>query len=271
MTELETVKAFWETNTPQYWYSKHPIATREYYDELRNVRYTRAYPYLPAKAEFNLHHGERVLEVGCGQGTDLLQFALNGAEVTGVDLTEGAIAKSRAHFDAYGVSATLLTANAQNLKEFADETFDVVYSFGVLHHTPDTEQAVAEVHRVLRKGGKAIVMLYASGPSHTLGIWYWQYVRLECLKMTAMETVAKHAEYVDGCPLAKYYSKEMARQLFSAFAHVDVERLLCYHYLPEDSVATLGRRLRYKVYALLNKFQTTQQIFGHNIFIKAIK
>jgi len=146
--EIGKVKDFWEKNTPQYWYSNKQNSTREYFDELQLIRYSKTYPYLKTKAEFELHRGKKVLEIGCGQGTDLLQFAKNGADVTGVDLTEGAIEKSKELFNVYGLPAILLTANAEKLDEFEENTFDVVYSFGVLHHTPNTEKAVTEVHRV---------------------------------------------------------------------------------------------------------------------------
>jgi len=114
-------------------------------------------------------------------------------------------------------------------------------------------------------------MLYATGISHNLGAWYWQYLRMECLSMSAGESMSLHGEYVDGCPIIKYYSKQTARELFAAFDYLEIERLLCYHYLPAGGAASMGRRLRYRFYGFLNRWELTHRIFGHNILIKAIK
>jgi ubiquinone/menaquinone biosynthesis C-methylase UbiE len=100
-----------------------------------------------------------VLEVGCGLGTDGAQFAKAGAVYTGIDLTDAAIDLAKRRFELFQLPGTFRVADAERL-DFPDNTFDIVYSHGVLHHTPDTAAAVREVHRVLRPGGKAIVMLY---------------------------------------------------------------------------------------------------------------
>ena len=100
-----------------------------------------------------------VLEVGCGLGTDGAQFAKAGANYTGIDLTDAAVDLARRRFELFQLPGTFRVADAERL-DFPDNTFDIVYSHGVLHHTPDTAAAVREIHRVLRPGGKAVVMLY---------------------------------------------------------------------------------------------------------------
>jgi ubiquinone/menaquinone biosynthesis C-methylase UbiE len=92
-------------------------------------------------------------------GTDLLQLARRGMRVTGIDLTEEGINLARKRFELYQIPAELKIDDAENLS-FPDNTFDVVYSFGVLHHTPDTQKAIDEVRRVLVPGGLAVIMLY---------------------------------------------------------------------------------------------------------------
>ena len=110
-------------------------------------------------ARFEQWAGKDVLEAGCGIGTDGLQFARAGARYTGVDLSETAVAMARRRFAAEGVDATLRQASITDLP-FPDASFDLVYSDGVIHHDPHTERVVGEFHRVLRPGGRAIVMVY---------------------------------------------------------------------------------------------------------------
>src|SRR6266699_3450587 len=118
--------------------------------------------HIPIAADFRSARGLKVLEIGCGLGTDGAQFAEAGADYTGVDLTEAAVELARRRFELFSLPGKFQTADAENLA-FADDSFDLVYSHGVLHHTPETEKAIQEIHRVLRPGGRAVVMLYHRG------------------------------------------------------------------------------------------------------------
>jgi SAM-dependent methyltransferase len=115
------------------------------------------YPWLYNAAEFRKHQGEKVLEVGCGTGADLLQFAKHGALATGVDLTTNHVELARIRV---GKLAVVHKADARHLP-FGDESFDYVYSHGVLHHCDEPEQVVREIFRVLRPGGRFNVHVYA--------------------------------------------------------------------------------------------------------------
>ena len=122
---------------------------------------------MPRVMGFGKFRGARLLEIGCGMGTDLLQFARGGARCTGVDLTPRSVEITRHRFRLYGMDGAFMIADGERLP-FASESFDVVYSNGVLHQTPDTADAIREVHRVLRPGGVARVMLY-----HRNSLYYW--------------------------------------------------------------------------------------------------
>src|SRR5216683_5167428 len=147
---------------------EYEFGTREFFDAVERHRYSEYAPWMPEVMGFDDFAGARLLEVGCGMGTDLLQFARRGAKVTGVDLTPRSIEISRQHLAVYGEGGDFAISDGESLP-FADESFDVVYSNGVLHHTPDTAAVVGEIHRVLRPGGRAIVMLYAENSLH-----YWR-------------------------------------------------------------------------------------------------
>jgi ubiquinone/menaquinone biosynthesis C-methylase UbiE len=203
-------------------------------------------------AAFHEYRGRDVLEVGCSIATDGLEFAKNGANYTGVDLTPNAIELARERFQLFGVAGRFEVANAEERLPFPDETFDHAYSFGVIHHSPVPEKIVREIHRVLRKGGTCTVMLYnRSSINYYVEIMFLRKLFRHLLRpkwMPAMlakltgfdqwkleghrETLTKkltQEEWVsmntDGpyCPLAKVYNDREAAELFSQFAEVRQE------------------------------------------------
>jgi len=149
---------FWDTEACGTHFVTHYSNDRDFFSKYREFRYRTEW-HIPEFAEFAEAAGKRVLEIGCGNGTDGVMFALNGADYTGVDLTAEAVEATRRHFAVEGLRAVFRQENSERLS-FANNSFDIVYSFGVLHHTPIPEQAVAEVYRVLKPGGTARIMLY---------------------------------------------------------------------------------------------------------------
>lgn len=206
---------------------EHEFGTREFFDAVERHRYREYAPWMPRVMGFDQFAGQRLLEVGCGMGTDLLQFARGGARVTGVDLTPRSIEISRHHLKLYGQNGEFALSDAENLP-FADESFDAVYSNGVLHHTPDTAGAVRELHRVLKPGGLARVMLY-----HRNSWNYWFEIILhrgllrgQLLRgQSAEEIMSSYIEVSERAarPLVKVYSRKQARKLFSMFRDVKIE------------------------------------------------
>src|SRR5213083_3412773 len=151
----ERVRAFWQAHPCGTKFSDAEIGTREFFARIEAHRYAKEW-HIPEAADFAGARGLRVLENGCGLGTDGAQFAKAGADYTGIDLTEAAVDLARKRFELFDLAGKFRTADAENL-DFADESFDLVYSHGVLHHTPDIARAVSEIHRVLKPGGRAIV------------------------------------------------------------------------------------------------------------------
>ncbi|HEV7842954.1 MAG TPA: class I SAM-dependent methyltransferase, partial [Pyrinomonadaceae bacterium] len=207
--------------------AKYQFATRGFFDEVERHRYQEYAPWMPSIMGFNDYKGARLLEIGCGMGTDLLQFARGGAHCTGLDMTPRSIEISRLHFDLYQMRADFVVSDAETLP-FTDESFDVVYSNGVLHHTPGTEQAIREVHRILRPGGTAKVMLY-----HRHSFYYWTEIILHRGLLrghflrghSPAEIMSRYVEYseVAARPLIKVYSRREARSLFKPFREVNIE------------------------------------------------
>lgn len=242
---IAEVRDFWEHNPCGHETSETSDRLR-YFKELEEYRYRTA-PWIPEAADFGAYRGRRVLEVGCGMGTDGARFAAAGAEYTGVDLTPAAVALARENFELRGLRGEFMTANAEELP-FSDQTFDHVYSFGVIHHTTNPEAIVAAIHRVLRPGGTMTAMLYnrtsinyyaeilvlrrlgrmllrpASAPAVLSRILRLPKEKLEghreqLLRIphpTPEQWISMNTDGPD-CPLARVYSAREAHDLFRSF------------------------------------------------------
>ena len=264
--EKQRARAQWTADPAGAVYGRaHEFGTREFFDEVERHRYQDYAPWMPEVMGFKEFAGARLLEVGCGMGTDLLQFARAGASVTGVDLTPRSIQISQQHFAVYGASGDFAISDAEHLP-FANESFDVVYSNGVLHHTPDTAGAVREVHRVLRPNGQARVMLYHRG---SLGYWGEVIIRHGILGGELLrgnspaDIMSRHVEFNQGGgnPLVKVYSRREARELFSMFSEVKVQ----VEQLTRPEFYSLGRIIPEKM------FRRLERSIGWNVIVLARK
>ena len=178
-------------------------------------------PYIADFAGFAAAAGQAILEVGVGLGADHQRFAEQGARLHGVDLTARAVEHSRRRLALFGLQSDLQVGDAENLP-FADASFDAVYSWGVLHHSPDTRQAVSEVCRVLKSGGVARVMIYHRWSFVGLMLWT-RYALLRLKPFTPLSVIyARHLE----SPGTKAYSVAEARRLFGQFRQVDIKTVL---------------------------------------------
>ena len=247
----ERVRAFWQEHPCGTKFSAAEMGTREFFDRVEAHRYGKEW-HIPIAADFGSTRGLKVLEIGCGLGTDGAQFAKAGADYTGIDLTEASIELARKRFELAGLKGEFRVADAENL-DFAGETFDVVYSHGVLHHTPDTEAAVRAIHRVLKPGGRAMVMLYHRGSyNYRIGIRILRRAGAGLLKSEGgikivhsltgepIDSLREHAQLAKedggvsaaeflsqstdgaGNPLARVYSRREARDLFRDFRKVEL-------------------------------------------------
>jgi len=181
----------------------------------------RLEPYIVDFAHFDSWAGKRVLEIGVGLGADHQRFVEAGARTTGVDLTPRAIDMTRRRLQAFGLESELLVADAENLP-LADDEFDLVYSWGVIHHSPDTGRAVQEVLRVLKPGGVARIMIYSKWSLVGLILWL-RYALLRARPLTRLREI--YANYLES-PGTKAYSSAEARRLFAQFCAVSVRTVL---------------------------------------------
>jgi SAM-dependent methyltransferase len=212
----ESVREFWNAKScgEVYAEGESPASRLE---KQALERYTLE-PWIFSFAAFADGRGKDVLEIGVGMGADHLEWAKSGPRsLTGIDLTERAIEFTAERLAYYGLKSELRVADAEKLP-FSNNSFDIVYSYGVLHHSPDTAQAIREVYRVLRPGGTARIMIYHS-PS-LVGYMLWLRYGLLAGKpfRSLREIYAQHLE----SPGTKAFSEGEARAMLSAFSSADI-------------------------------------------------
>lgn len=178
-------------------------------------------PEIADHAGFDRHRGESLLEVGVGAGTDHLRFARGGANCTGVDLTDAAITMTRRRLELEGLSSELRVADAENLP-FRDSSFDFVYSWGVIHHSPDPALAAREILRVLRPRGRFVVMVYNLHSLVAVQAWA-RFGLLRGRPLTSpAQVIAEHVE----SPGTRAYSTRGAAKLFATARDVRVDSIV---------------------------------------------
>ncbi len=202
---VDAIAAYWNTRIHDREMTDQPVGTLGFFVDLDEYRFDKL-QYLPRLVDFGGYRGRRLLEVGCGIGTDLVRFARGGARVTGIDLAQRSIELATTNFELHGLGgrADLRVANGEALP-FADDSFEVVYGHGVLQYTADARRMVEECRRVLEPGGEAIFMVYNRVS--------W----LNALSR-AMGVGLEHAD----APVLKTYSMPEFRRLLDGFGEVRI-------------------------------------------------
>jgi len=209
MVTIDQVKDYWNSRPCNLRHSASPVGTKEYFNEVEARRYANE-PHNYTFPDFDRWKGKRVLEIGCGIGTDAVNFARAGAIYTGIDLSAESVELAKQRFEVFGLNGDIFVANAEELVDVFDphEKFDLVYSFGVIHHAPRPERVVAHLPKLLVEGGECRVMLYAKNS--------W--------KNILIEADWDQPEAQDNCPQAVTYTKQEARELFKDFDNVHVDQ-----------------------------------------------
>ena len=222
----DEVQRQWDNDPAGSHYVKEAARhTLDWFLEAEAYRYGEYAPWMRETMEFERHSGEQLLEIGGGMGTDLAQFARNGACVTDLDLSSGHLELAKESFRLRGLNGRFVLHDAETLP-FPDNSFDVVYSNGVLHHTPNTTDVVREIRRVLRPGGKAIVMMYAENSLHYWRNLVWAIgLKEDQLRHFSMgEIMSRSVERSEhgARPLVKVYTPDRLRSMFSSFSDIDI-------------------------------------------------
>lgn len=226
---LERVREYWDSRPCNIRHSPLPVGTREYFDQVEARKYI-VEPHIPVFANFDRWHSKKVLEIGCGIGTDTVNFARAGADVIACDLSMASLDLAKQRAALYGLDIRFFQADAERLAEnFAPEhTFDLIYSFGVIHHSPHPDEILRQAAQLLKPRGELRVMIYHRRSWKVA----WIIARYGLGRFwKAEQLVAKHSEAQTGCPITYTYTRRSAREMFEA-AGFEVTRMSVDHIFP---------------------------------------
>jgi SAM-dependent methyltransferase len=197
---IDAVKNFWNARPCNIRHSNKDVGTKEYFDEVEKRKYF-VEPHIPLFADFDKWNGKEVLEIGCGIGTDAVNFARGGAAYTGIELSKESLNLTKKRFDVYGLNGVLLEGDAENLEYLLpNKKYDLIYSFGVLHHTPSFSNALNQVEKLANPETLIKIMVYAKNS--------WKQ------KMIDIGLDQPEAQF--GCPIANSYEVQDVKDLFDA-------------------------------------------------------
>jgi len=224
---LEKIKRFWDNRPCNIRHSSKEVGTLEYFAEVRERRYF-VEPHIKRFVEFENWKGKDVLEIGCGIGTDSVEFALSGARVTAVELSPKSLEIARRRFEVYGLQGEFIEVSAEELsKKVRVRPYDLIYSFGVIHHTPNPEKVFEEIKKYCRQNTQIKIMLYAKWSWKMLWIvlkfgrgkfWKWK------------ELASQYSEAQEGSPVTYVYSFKGIRKLFKDFEILKMEKFFIFPY-----------------------------------------
>lgn len=218
---ITDVLQYWDRRPCNVRHSTREVGTREYFDEVEARKYF-VEPHIPGFAQFERWRDRAVLEIGCGLGTDAVNFARAGSRYTGVDVSQVSLDLARKRFEVFGLPGDFHCGNAEEIGErLTPSTFDLVYSFGVIHHTPRPRAVIESARKLIRPDGELRIMLYAR----------------QSWKAIMIEEGFDQPEAQSGCPIALTYSAEQVRELLDgAFEVVDITQAHIFPYIIEKYI-----------------------------------
>jgi 2-polyprenyl-3-methyl-5-hydroxy-6-metoxy-1,4-benzoquinol methylase len=218
--EVEKVQNYWNARPCNVRHSTSPVGTKQYFEEVEARKYF-VEPHIPLFAEFEKWKGKKVLEIGCGLGTDTINFARAGAQVTAVDISIESLALAKKRAEVFGLdNITFYQANAEQLSDYVRvESYDLVYSFGVIHHTPHPELVIEQIHKYMDKDSIFKIMVYHRSSWKV----FWMLMKYRRKQGgTLDELIARYSEAETGCPVTYSYTTETVKDFLKGFSIMDM-------------------------------------------------
>lgn len=208
---MDEIINYWNRQPCNIKHSNKEVGTLEYFEEVSNRKYF-VEPHIINFAEFDKNKNKKVLEVGCGIGTASVSFIQAGAEYTGIDISDVSIEIARKRLEVYNLKGNLFIANIEEYE--SDEKYDLIYSFGVLHHTKNIKKAIENIKKLLKPNGQFKLMLYAKNS--------W--------KQFKIEDGLDQYEAQSNVPIADVFTQEEVKELLKDFSNIIIKQCHIFPY-----------------------------------------
>jgi SAM-dependent methyltransferase len=251
--DWDAVSDYWNRRPCNLRHSQAEIGSRTYFDEVETRKYM-VEPHIPEFADFARWKGKRVLEIGCGIGTDSTNFARSGADYSGVEGSSESLDLTKKRFKVFGLEGKFYLGNAEELTDLLPpQKFDLIYSFGVIHHTPNPSRVMEAARHYLRMDSEFRLMLYAK---HS-----W--------KAAMIDAGMDQSEAQTGCPISFTYTKDEVATLMHGYEIIDTRQDHIFPFVIEKYV-----RYEYELqpwFAAMPKemFRALEQRLGWHLLIRA--
>jgi SAM-dependent methyltransferase len=214
---MNSVIDYWNNRPCNIRHSSAEFGTEEYFNQVEARKYF-VEPHIPVFAEFARWSGKKVLEVGCGIGTDTINFLRSGANLTSIDVSDRSVDITKNRTKLFGFDPDRI--KCQNIEEYSSsggDKFDLVYSFGVIHHTENPKRAIESISAVQDVGQELRIMLYSKF-SYKL---FWAMHENERWDLSRMDdTIREFAEAQTGCPIAYTYTFDDVKELLEPWYEI---------------------------------------------------
>lgn len=267
---IDKVAEFWNQRPCNIKHSSKLIGTKDYFDEVEQKKYF-VEPHVPEFADFNNWKGKRVLEIGCGIGTESINFVKAGAILSAIELSKESLDLTKERFKVFGLNANLYQGNAENLETILPEkdrnSFDLVWSFGVIHHTPNPKNIIEGIKKFIKKDGELRIMLYSKISYKLFFIMRqtgcWDFSKLDTL-------VSQYSEAQIGCPVTYTYTpREILELIGNGWDNISIQKTHIFPYKIDKYVQNIYEKEDAWKNIAEEQFKEFEKELGWHYLIKA--
>jgi 2-polyprenyl-3-methyl-5-hydroxy-6-metoxy-1,4-benzoquinol methylase len=240
MNKIEDVKNYWNRRPCNIRHSDKEKGTVEFFDEVQKRKYM-VESHIPKFAEFDKWKGKKVLEIGCGIGTDSINFAREGADLTCLELSEESLNICKQRFKVYGLKAKFILCDAEQIEKYIgeNEKFDLIYSFGVIHHTPNPQKVIDSLAKYCHKETEIRIMVYSLFSYKTIEAWLKYGYKF---RFNFRKSIQYFAEAQLDCPVAYTYSKNDLHKIFKNYDILETKKDHIFPFIIKDYIKKIHRK-----------------------------